>query len=92
MKTLEDARTLLAEVEARGVAVITGNYMVKGVEALAAPVFNFKNELTMGLIIVGVEGSVDMGPDSSVIAELKRAAESLSRRLGSTRDAPPADD
>ncbi len=92
VKTLEDARTLLAEVEARGVAVITGNYMVKGVEALAAPVFNFKNELTMGLIIVGVEGSVDMGPDSSVIAELKRAAESLSRRLGSTRDAPPADD
>ncbi|MBL8454121.1 MAG: IclR family transcriptional regulator [Zoogloea sp.] len=93
VRTLEDAHTLLAEVEARGVAAITGNYMVKGVEALAAPVFNFKNELTMALIIVGVEGSVDMGPDSSVIAELKRAAESLSRRLGSTRngEAPPAD-
>jgi len=91
--TLEDAHALLAEVEARGVAAITGNYTVKGVEALAAPVFNFKNELTMALIIVGVEGSVDMGPDSSVIAELKRAAESLSRRLGSTRngEAPLAD-
>jgi DNA-binding IclR family transcriptional regulator len=73
-------------VEQRGVAAISGNYAVKGVEAVSAPVFNFKNELTMALIIVGVEGSIDMGPDSTVIAELKRASRSLSLRLGSTRD------
>ena len=43
----------------------------QGVEAVAAPVFNFKNELTMAMVIVGVEGSIDMGSDSTVIARLK---------------------
>ena len=86
VRSLDDALALLAEVEQRGVAAISGNYAVKGVEAVSAPVFNFKNELTMALIIVGVEGSIDMGPDSTVIAELKRASRSLSLRLGSTRD------
>ncbi len=90
VETVEDAEALLAEVRNRGVSAISGDYIFRGVEAVAAPVFNFKNELTMSMVIVGVEGSIDMGPDSTVIARLKDAADSLSRRLGSTRNAEPA--
>ena len=88
--TLDDAYAMLAEVERQGIAAISGNYAVKGVEALAAPVFNFKNELTMALVIVSVEGSTDMRAESPTILELKQSAHSLSVRLGSTRDTAAA--
>ena len=39
-------------VRADGHALISGNYVVKGVEALAAPVFNFRNEISMAMLIV----------------------------------------
>ena len=81
-----DADALLADVRSKGVAAISGNYMFRGVEAVAAPVFNFKNELTMSIVLVGVEGSIDMRDESPVIAHLKDAAHSLSQRLGSTRE------
>jgi DNA-binding IclR family transcriptional regulator len=86
--TMDDAEALLAGVRERGIAVITGDeYLVRGVEAAAAPVFNFKNDLTMALVIVGVEGAIDMGPDSATLARLRAAADALSLRLGSSRDA-----
>ena len=90
VETLADADALLASVRDRGLAAISGNYMFRGVEAAAAPVFNFKNELTMALVIVGVEGSIDMGEQSAVLARLKGAADALSLRLGSTRDSDAA--
>ena len=86
--TPEDAEALLETVRTRGIAAISGNYIFRGVEAAAAPVFNFKNELTMAVVLVGVEGSLDMGPDSPLMARLKDAADTLSRRLGSTRGEP----
>jgi DNA-binding IclR family transcriptional regulator len=52
---------------------------------LAAPVFNFKNNITMAVSIVGVEGISDLGPDSLALTELKRISIALSKRLGSTR-------
>lgn len=88
--TLDDAYALLADVEREGVAAISGNYTIKGVEAVAAPVFNFKNELTMALVIVSVEGSTDMRAESPTIRDLKHAAHTLSVRLGSTRYAEEA--
>ena len=44
----------------------------------------------MALVIVGVEGSIDMGEQSAVLARLKGAADALSLRLGSTRDSDAA--
>ena len=84
------AEALLADVRNQGVAAISGNYMFRGVEAVAAPVFNFKNELTMSIVLVGVEGSIDMSAESEVLARLKGAADALSLRLGSTRDSDAA--
>lgn len=76
---------VLAQVRSDGIAPLTQHYMTRGVQAAAAPVFNFKNQITMTLVIVGVEGMVDMAPGSPVLQALKKAAESLSWRLGATR-------
>lgn len=88
LKTRSDVEAMLEKVRADGVAPIYGNYMVKGVQAVAAPVFNFKNEITMVMVAVGVEGMFDMQPDSQVMTELKIAARALSQRLGATREQP----
>ncbi len=81
---------LLAQVCSDGAALLTQHYIAKGVQAMAAPVFNFKNQLSMALVIVGVEGMIDMTPGGPVLQALKKAAESLSWRLGATRR--PEDD
>lgn len=76
---------MLAQVRSDGVALLTQHYIANGVHAMAAPVFNFKNQLTMSLVIVGVAGMIDVTPDGPVLQALKKAAESLSWRLGATR-------
>jgi DNA-binding IclR family transcriptional regulator len=81
---------MLAQVRSDGAALLTQHYIAKGVQAMAAPVFNFKNQLSMSLVIVGVEGMIDMTPGSPALQALKKAAESLSWRLGATRK--PEDD
>ncbi|MDD3353696.1 IclR family transcriptional regulator [Zoogloea sp.] len=84
ISSMEEARTLLAEVKATGYAPISGGYIIRGVEAVAAPVFNFKNEISLVIVLVGVEGSMDMSESSPTIIELRKAARSLSERLGAT--------
>jgi len=85
LKTKADVEAMLSKVRSDGVAPISSNYMFSGVEAVSAPVFNFKNEITMALSVVGVTGMIDINQNSAVITELKRAAQQLSERLGSTR-------
>ncbi|MBS0553559.1 MAG: IclR family transcriptional regulator, partial [Proteobacteria bacterium] len=87
VSSLEQARTLLADVKARGMAVVSSGYYARGVEAAAAPVFNFKNEITMAIALVGVEGSMDLSPESTTLAGLRRATRELSQRLGAPLDA-----
>lgn len=91
LKTLrlpEDLRSkagvdrMLERVRSDGVAAIAEGYFAQGVEALAAPVFNLKREITMALTVVGVRGTTDFRLDGLVVTELKRAAADLSRRLG----------
>lgn len=82
LRTRADVEALLARVRADGFATTDGYHKVPGVEAVAAPVFNFKNEITMAVLIVGVQGMFDTSPDGKVVACLKRTAEALSLRLG----------
>lgn len=82
--SMADARRLLAEVRREGVAVMSQGYFARGVEAAAAPVFNFKNEITMSIAVVGVEGTLDLGAGSPVLAALRAACNTLSARLGAT--------
>ncbi|HRP24909.1 MAG TPA: IclR family transcriptional regulator [Thauera sp.] len=82
--SLEEARRLLADVRAQGLAVISSGYFARGVEAAAGPVFNFKNEISMSIAVVGVEGTLDLDPEGPTLSTLKRACVQLSIRLGST--------
>ena len=71
-----------------GIATVSGYHLVPGVEAVAAPVFNFKNEVTLAMLVVGVQGMFDMSPGSKVEVALKKAAAALSVRLGQEGVAP----
>lgn len=73
---------LLAKVRSDGYAAVSGYHSVAGVEALAAPVFNFKNEITLAMLVVGVTGMFDLDPQGPVVTALKQAAADLSMRLG----------
>ncbi|MCG2578769.1 IclR family transcriptional regulator [Dechloromonas sp. XY25] len=82
LKTKAGVEAMLAEVRRDGFATTNGFHRVPGVEAVAAPVFNFKNEITMTVLVVGVQGMFDVSADSEAVTSLKRHAEALSLRLG----------
>ena len=82
LKSRAAVEALLAEIRAQGYAATNGQHKVAGVEAVAAPVFNFKNEITMSVLVVGVQGMLDISPEGEVIKSVKHHAEALSLRLG----------
>ena len=84
LKSKAAVEALLAQIRAQGFAATNGQHKVPGVEAVAAPVFNFKNEITMAVLVVGVQGMFDSSADSDVVKSLVRHAEALSLRLGAT--------
>jgi len=84
LRTREAVDQMLAQVRADGYSAISDYYLVTGVEAVAAPVFNFRNEITMAMLAVGVKGMFDVSPGSAVVTGVKRAATELSLRLGYT--------
>ena len=86
LKSRAAVEALLGEIRAQGYAATNGQHKVAGVEAAAAPVFNFKNEITMAVLVVGVQGMLDISPEGEVIKSLKRHAEALSLRLGAHGD------
>ena len=81
-KTKTGVEALLAKVRAQGYASSIDYHRWTGVDAIAAPVFNFRNEVSMALVVVGVQGSVDIAPDSETVAAVVRHARALSTRLG----------
>ena len=89
LTTRAEVDAMLAKVRAEGIAPLSEHYMFKGVEAVAAPVFNFKNQISMSLVVVGVEGMIDMTEGGHVVQELKKSAAALSWRLGATRNPKP---
>jgi len=84
LKSKAAVEALLAQIRAQGFAATNGQHKVPGVEAVAAPVFNFKNEITMAVLVVGVQGMFDSCADSDVVKCLVRHAEALSLRLGAS--------
>jgi DNA-binding IclR family transcriptional regulator len=72
----------LQTIRDNGLATISGGYFAEGVEAAGAPVFNFKGEISMAIIIVGVQGTLDMNPEGPLLTDLRTAARELSERLG----------
>ena len=84
LKTKTGIEAMLADIRDKGFADTAGFHRVPGVAAVAAPVFNFKNEITMAVVVVGVQGMFDMSAEGQVVTSLKRHAEALSLRLGAS--------
>ncbi len=82
LKTAANIGAMLAQVRQDGVATVTDYHLVPGVAAAAAPVFNFKHEITLSVLAIGVKGMIDLSLDGPVVTALKRSAQALSLRLG----------
>jgi len=73
------------QVRQTGISAVSGYHLVPGVEAVGAPVFNAAGDITLTMLVVGIQGMFDMRPEGQVVRELKQAANLLSERLGSAR-------
>ena len=87
LQSADDVEKLLVTIREKGVAAVSDYHLVPGVAAVAAPVFNAKNEITLSVLAIGVKGMIDMSLDGPVVAALKRSAHQLSLRLGYAGDA-----
>ena len=88
LNTWKKADAMFAAVRAQGYSAVSGYHLVPGVEAVAAPVFNFRGEITMAMLVVGVQGMFDMRPEGEVVTRLRAEANALSHRLGCERLPP----
>lgn len=89
LQTAAAVEAMLDAVRRQGVATVTDYHLVPGVAAVAAPVFNASNEITLGVLAIGVKGMIDMSLEGPVVAALKRSAQALSWRLGHAGAAEP---
>lgn len=85
LKSSAGIQAMLNQVRLEGVSIVSDYHLVPGVAAAAAPVFNFKNEITLSLLAIGVKGMIDLSLDGPIVTALRRSTQTLSRRLGSTR-------
>ncbi len=89
LQTPAGVQHMLDRVRQAGFASVSDYHLVPGVEALAAPVFNFKGEVSLALLVVGVKGLFDMSAQGLVVRQLKQAAAELSVRLGHAASGAP---
>ncbi|MBV5298342.1 MAG: IclR family transcriptional regulator [Rhodoferax sp.] len=82
LKTPAGLAAMLDQVQQQGVAIVDDDHRVPGVAAAAAPVYNFKHGITLCIMVIGVNGMIDLAPDAAVVNPLKRSAQALSMRLG----------
>lgn len=72
---------LLGETRSQGLAS-SSDGVVKGVSALAAPVFDDQGRIVLSLTAIGPSGSFDLGVEGEIARGLKRAGRELSQQLG----------
>jgi len=84
LRTSAGIQAMLAQVHQDGISTVSDYHLVPGVSAAAAPVFNFKNEITLSVLVIGVKGMIDLSLGGPVVSALKRSASNLSLRLGCT--------
>lgn len=75
------AAGVLTEVRAQGLSRADGA-IVAGVSALAAPVFDHRGAIVLGLVAIGPSAALDTAWDGVLARQLRQAAAELSARLG----------
>lgn len=82
LRSAKKVEALFEAVRHDGYSAVCGYHLVPGVEAVAAPVFNHRGEITLAMLVVGVQGMFDTAVDGRIVRALKAAASGLSARLG----------
>jgi DNA-binding IclR family transcriptional regulator len=77
----DELAALLSEIRARGLSRAHGP-LLPGVDALAAPVFDYRDKLVAVICVVGRAGAMNVRWDGPVVTSLIAAADDLSRQLG----------
>ena len=80
-RTYEQAQALFVRIRSRGLSRIEGT-LIPGVAALSVPVFGPDARMVLALTALGHAGAFDARWTGRVAAALRRAAASLSRRIG----------
>ena len=81
-----DYQVLLEEIRARGLSRVEGD-LLRGVGAIAAPVFGLDGGIVAVLAALGIQGTIDVSWNGPVAMAVKQATDHLSRRLGFTGEA-----
>ena len=77
----DELAALLSEIRARGLSRAHGP-LLPGVDALAAPIFDYRDKLVAVICVVGRAGAMNGGWDGPVVKSLIATADDLSRQLG----------
>ncbi|HEY1505711.1 MAG TPA: IclR family transcriptional regulator [Stellaceae bacterium] len=85
LKTFGDVDTMLAQFRARRMSVAE-NLSTPGRAALAAPIFDHNTRIVAAIAVVGMQGRLDLDPESRPARELANTARKLSQRLGASLD------
>ncbi len=80
-KNMADIEVIIDETRHHGLARVDG-HSVQGVAALAAPVFDYRNEITLTLALFGFSSTFDASWNGRNARLLKEAASEVSSKLG----------
>jgi DNA-binding IclR family transcriptional regulator len=81
VKSEAEAARKLADVRARGFSLVRGD-LIRGIDAMAVPVLDFKKDLVAVLAAVGPSKSIDVSGKGKSVRELKLAAKKFVSLIG----------
>jgi DNA-binding IclR family transcriptional regulator len=81
VKSEAEAARKLADVRARGFSLVRGD-LIGGIDAMAVPVLDFKNDLVAVLAAVGPFKGIDVSSNGKSVRELKLAAKKFVSLIG----------
>lgn len=77
----ETVEELRSQMRSQGVAAVRGDY-VRGVNSVAAPIFDYQHQLVAALGVVGLEGSLGEAQMQIAAERIRSAAAGVSSQLG----------
>lgn len=77
----KDTQQISADARSRGLARVEGA-LLPGISAIAAPVFDYRGEISASIGVIGNSAAFDCRWDGAIARALKETAGNLSRNLG----------
>lgn len=81
-RTARDVELMFEQVRQQGLAFNESGELTRGINAIAAPLFNHEGQLVAAMTLWGEAGILDTGIDGAVARALKEKTRQLSRQMG----------